>query len=163
MFDILFQANPKCGIWRPIQLKISRCGVWQIASKIWRIWSICSLWIIWSQRKWLSANIGPQLKVGISVHSRKIQNFFYTTIHFHPSLFPPIVHSPKRLEISLADRAQLATWISFHWRKLHKDSFYCRVSVAQRQSIGLEIERSRVGNSLGPTGFSLGKEIYRHC
>ena len=33
-----------------------------------------------------------------------------------------------------------------------------RASVAQRQSVGLGIERSRVRNSLVPSGFSLGQE-----
>ena len=37
------------------------------------------------------------------------------------------------------------------------------VSVAQRQSVGLAIERSRVRNSLVSSRFPLDKEFSRHC
>ena len=36
-------------------------------------------------------------------------------------------------------------------------------SVAQRQSVGVGAERSRVRNLLRPTGFPLGKKTNRHC
>ena len=35
--------------------------------------------------------------------------------------------------------------------------------MAQRQSVRFRIERSRVRNSLVPSGFQVGKEINRHC
>ena len=38
-----------------------------------------------------------------------------------------------------------------------------RASVAQRQSVGLGIERSRVRNSPVPPVFTLSKEINRYC
>ena len=38
----------------------------------------------------------------------------------------------------------------------------CRVSMAQRQSVGLGIDKSRVRNSLVLSGFPLGYEINRH-
>ena len=50
-----------------------------------------------------------------------------------------------------------------HWKvNYDQTSVYRRASVAQRRSVGLETESSRVRNSLGHLLFPLGEEINWH-
>ena len=52
-------------------------------------------------------------------------------------------------------RVQIGPFLVHSSCIFHPSSFHCRASVAQRQSVGRGIQKSRVRNSLVPSGFSL--------
>ena len=63
------------------------------------------------------------------------------------SPLPSVVTKPRKIIFYTPPLAEHLVFVLFSSR--------CRASVAQRQSVGLGIKRSRVRNSLVPSSFSL--------